>query len=80
MNQATRKALRVILEIALIVVALSALTIIVKGIGPAAPGVARLLRVLLHPFTLIAIALLFLLTRLGRTRDQAAKHDRTGPD
>ncbi len=63
-----RRGLRVVVEIALLVVGFTVVGVVLKGLTPLAPVLAGVLRALFHPLTIAVVALLFLLLRAGRER------------
>ena len=62
------KGLRVSLEILLVLVGIALCAGIAKGLAPALPGLAGLLRLFLNPVFLVLAVAGFLLFRVGRGR------------
>ena len=60
-------------ELALLAVAIGIVVLIGRGIAPVAPALATFLRAVLHPIVLLALFVLFLLLRIGRSRRQHPK-------
>ena len=68
MTAATRTAAWVLLQGAVVVVAVAALLVVANGMRPVVPALGSVLRGLLNPIVLIALAAALLLARLGMTR------------
>ncbi len=62
------KGVRVTLEILVVLVGIALCAGIAKGLAPALPGLAGLLRLFLNPVFLVLAAAGFLLFRVGRGR------------
>lgn len=60
--------MRILGEIALLILGIAAIMVIARGLTPVAPALAGFLRALFHPFVLVLLAALFVLFRLGRSR------------
>ena len=63
-----RRVLRVVFEVAVLIVGVALLLGVAKGFSPILPVVGSVLRALLHPVTLILGGLLFVLLRMGVIR------------
>jgi len=59
---------RVLGEIAFLVLGVAAVLVVARGLAPIAPAAAGVLRALLHPAVLAMLVALFVLFRIGRSR------------
>jgi hypothetical protein len=60
------RAVRILVDVAIVVLALGVIGFVAKGLAPASPVLGGLLRALANPLLLLALAGLFLAFRLRR--------------
>ncbi len=71
-RRASRRAAKIAIDVFLLSLAILVVLGISRGLSTVAPGLSAALRLLLHPLTLVAIAVGCLLLRVRTTRPNSA--------